>query len=69
MIIKISSFLQKIIENFENKKFSEKKSNQYSGIVYTPSKITNFIVENIIKIFLDDFSIKVGAPPSLKCRG
>ncbi len=63
MNIKISSFFQKIIENFENKKFSEKESNQYSGIVYTPSKITNFIVENIIKIFLDDFFNKNGLSP------
>jgi len=36
---KITAFFKDVVEEFENKKLNEKESGQYSGIVYTPSKI------------------------------
>ena len=51
----ISIFLQRFIEKFENKILNDKEDNQYSGIVYTPSEVADFIVRNIFKIYIEDF--------------
>jgi hypothetical protein len=52
---KISILFQNIIEDFENEKFNEKESGQHSGIVYTPSRIADFMVKNIFKIYFEEF--------------
>ena len=51
----VSIFLQRYIEKFENKILNEKETSQYSGIVYTPSKVADFIVRNIFKIYIEDY--------------
>ena len=51
----ISIFLRRFIEKFENKILNEKVDNQYSGIVYTPSEVADFIVRNLFKIYIEDF--------------
>ena len=55
---KISAFFKNIVEEFENKKLYEKESGQYSGIVYTPNRIAEFIVKNIFKIYITDLCAK-----------
>ena len=51
----ISTILQHYIEKFENKILNEKEGSQYSGIVYTPSEVADFIVRNLFKIYIEDF--------------
>ena len=51
----VSIFLQHYIEKFENKILNEKEASQYSGIVYTPSEVADFIVRNIFKIYIEDY--------------
>ena len=51
----ISTFLQHFIEKFENKILNDKEESQHSGIVYTPIEVSDFIVKNIFKIYIEDF--------------
>jgi len=51
----ISTFLQQFIEKFENRILNDKIESHYSGIVYTPSEVADFIVRNIFKIYIEDF--------------
>jgi len=55
---KIFTYFRECIINFENKIFKEKDELHDSGVIYTPEKITNFIVLNIFKIFIDDLGGK-----------
>ena len=57
---KISAFFKDVVDEFENNKLIEKESSQYSGIVYTPSPIADFIVINLFKIYLKDLLIEYG---------
>ena len=57
---KISAFFKNIVEDFDNKKLKEKESGQYSGIVYTPSQIAEFIVINLFQIYLRDIFVEFG---------
>ncbi|TFG30720.1 MAG: hypothetical protein EU532_00065 [Promethearchaeota archaeon] len=50
----ISSLLNRIVEKFENKKLTEKHNGQYSGMVYTPIPLTEFMVKNIFNIYFED---------------
>ena len=49
------SNLGNIIDEFENKKFIEKKNNRDRGVIYTPQPIADFMVINIFRIFFDEF--------------
>ena len=50
----ISSLFNRIVEDFENKKLTEKQNGQYSGMVYTPIPIAEFIVKNIFTLYFKD---------------
>lgn len=50
------SVLEKIIEEFESKKFIEKNNNRDRGVIYTPQSIADFMVTNTFKIFFGKFS-------------
>ncbi len=46
------AIFEEIIEKFENEKFNKNESKKFSGVVYTPIKITDFIVNNLFIIYL-----------------
>ncbi|MFX0135108.1 MAG: Eco57I restriction-modification methylase domain-containing protein [Candidatus Hodarchaeota archaeon] len=45
------TYIDRSIENFENKKFVEKDNNRNLGIIYTPKQIVDYIVSNSFKIY------------------
>lgn len=65
---KLLTFFQEFINNFENKKLKEKKSNQTSGEIYTPQEIADFIVCNIFKIFFKDIIEEYNADSDIECK-
>ena len=48
------NILRKFIENFERNKFEDKDKNKSCGSFYTPDQLSDFIVHNIIKIYLEE---------------
>ena len=66
----LSTVFNSIVEDFENNKLKEKEHGQYSGIVYTPIYIADFIVNNLFKIYLNDLCEKYNAnSPNLFLEG
>jgi len=54
---KYKDFISKIntfIISFENQKIENQKEIKNVGVVYTPKEITEFIIENIFKIYFED---------------
>ncbi len=49
------SVLEKIIDEFESKKFIEKNNNRDRGVIYTPQPIADYMVRNTFKIFFGKF--------------
>ena len=47
--------IENYIKNFENKKLLEKNKNRNLGIIYTPSQIVDYIVSNVLSLFLANF--------------
>ncbi|TFG09214.1 MAG: hypothetical protein EU539_00145 [Promethearchaeota archaeon] len=50
---KMISF-QNFINDFEKRKIQQKKRNQNTGTAYTPYKVADFIVSNVIKLLLEE---------------
>ena len=55
---------QDIIENFENLKSIE----QQTGVVYTPKKIANYMVDNLFRIYFEDKKISINSGGSPEKR-
>ena len=49
------TIFEEFIERFEQNKLDNKLSKDKSGVVYTPQKIADYIVNNAFKFFLYDF--------------
>lgn len=49
--------IQDIIENFEKLKSSEQKT----GVVYTPKKIANYMVDNLFRMYFEDKKISINS--------
>ena len=50
---KLLTYIEKHIENFENKKFLEKEDSRSLGIIYTPKELVDYIVSNIFRIYFE----------------
>jgi len=50
----LATLFEKLILEYEETKSKNKNLNQASGVVYTPEKIVNFVVDNIFKIYFTD---------------
>ncbi len=57
---KIIAFFNEVVDKFENKILREKESGQYSGSVYTPSQMAEFIIRNLFRIYLKDMFEEFG---------
>jgi len=55
---------QDIIEKFENKKSIE----QQTGVVYTPEKIANYMVDNLFRMYFDDNKIYINSDKETEIR-
>ena len=53
LIHKLLTYIEKHIENFENKKFLEKEDSRSLGIIYTPKELVDYIVSNIFRIYFE----------------
>ena len=49
-----TTFFEKLILEYEETISKDKSQNQSSGVVYTPERIVNFIVDNIFKISISN---------------
>jgi len=58
----LTMLFEKLILEYEETISKDKSLNQVSGVVYTPEKIVNFIVDNIFRIYLIDFFRKFQIP-------
>jgi len=55
----LNSVFQKIINAFENSRFKEKNMKKSYGIVYTPQKLVDFIVQNAFETYFLEISQKM----------
>ncbi len=51
----LNSFLNEIIDKFEKEIIERKNTTQNLGIIYTPQNIADFIVENVISLYISEF--------------
>jgi hypothetical protein len=49
------SYLDKVINDFENEKFHQKTNNRNLGAIYTPQPLVDHIVLKILKLYLEEF--------------
>jgi tRNA1(Val) A37 N6-methylase TrmN6 len=49
------SYLDKVIIDFEQEKFSLKSNDRSLGVIYTPTPLVNFIVLKILKMYLEEY--------------
>ena len=52
---KVVNYIERHIESFENEKFLEKNKNRKLGIIYTPSKVVDYIISNIFRIYFERY--------------
>ncbi len=52
---KLSIYIGKRIESFENEKFLEKNKKRNLGTIYTPNQVVDYIVSNIFRIYFGKF--------------
>ena len=55
LIQKLVNYIERYIESFENEKFLEKNKNRNLGIIYTPSKVVDYIISNIFRIYFERY--------------
>ena len=62
-LLKILDKYGKIISDFEDKKLIEndKTKVQRTGVVYTPKKIANFMVDNLFRMYFEDNKIYINS--------
>ena len=50
----LNSILKEIIDKFENAIIERKNETQNLGIIYTPQNIADFIVKNVISLYISE---------------
>jgi len=62
----IFSFIKEFIDNFEENILNDKQIKEQSGVVYTPQKVADYMVNNIFNVFFNDYCRQSGqeiSPP------